>query len=286
MIFVDCRKYVSLMVASNARVSSPVAGIYFLLLLCFLVLAFPLQATSEPSLSYLNDKDGDGVVRFLGFGDSITYGIGDADNPLDEGEDEIRDVTGRPSGYVSRLFALLGIEGANGGVPGEVFTEAGSARLPRILATSNADVVGFLVGANDAILQVSQGQYRRALQRGLNLVRSRKKQAILISPLPTCCDRQLLRPFVEGYGAINADLATVNVVPLAQVNEAWNRVCPPGGTSCRFYNLPEGLHPNARGYRLISHVVGATLLGINILDPSGPEELADAAGIERTDIDL
>ncbi len=86
--------------------------------------------------------------RYIAFGDSITFGTGDATSrPVSE------------MGYPGRLDDLLAARGItatiiNAGLPAEATPEAVS-RIDRVLRTTPADVLLLMEGTNDIGLQVS-----------------------------------------------------------------------------------------------------------------------------------
>jgi hypothetical protein len=68
-------------------------------------------------------------------------------------------------------------------------------------------------------------------------------------------------------------------VRLADVETLWRSTCPEL-TQCDLYNLPEGLHPNRKGYDALAQIFAAALLGIDLLSSGGPAELEVALGLD------
>ena len=211
----------------------------------------------------LTDTNGDGVVSAIAFGDSITYGIGDASGL---------------SGYPSRVAALLGIPISNVGDPGDILTSEGVARFPSVMASSNADAVFILEGANDAIHRVESADVRVAYQRLVNVAQALGKTPYLMTVLPPCCDHGPLAPFTESYSLVVKDIAALNGLSYIDLQRAWNSTCQ-NKEECELYNLPEGLHPNATGYEVLGQTIAASLLGINIFAVDGAKDLQDALGL-------
>ena len=48
---------------------------------------------------------------------------------------------------------------------------------------------------------------------------------------------------------------------------------------CEFFNIPEGLHPNALGYTAIAQAIAARLLEIDIFNEGGARELESRLGL-------
>jgi lysophospholipase L1-like esterase len=225
----------------------------------------------------LSDKNDDGEVRYLGFGDSITFGVGDGTAP---GEPVSQvPFTDGSKGYIARLTNWVGISAINGGVPGEVFTTGGIYRLPKEVNKNNPDIVGIFEGANDAIFQVSIEQYERYMQRAVNYLRASGKTALLITLPKPCCNRSGSAFFTSAYSSATRNIASINQVPLVDLERGWDLACGNDGASCTLFNLPEGLHPNIRGYDLISQMIAGALYGLDVFDPEESSVLANMLGI-------
>ena len=216
---------------------------------------------SQDAETLLEDRDGDGLINYTGFGDSITTGVGD---------------TG-VGGYVLRLESLLGIGTANAGVPGEELVSAGVFRFPNALGKTS-DVIGILEGTNDARRQIQTREIRIALQKMINGANAVGKTVILLTPPAPCCDIASIAPYTTAYAASIRDLAATNEIRYADIERAWETSCV-NPFECELYNLPEGLHPNGTGYDVMAQTVAATLLGIDVFAPSGAADLEGALGL-------
>lgn len=53
-------------------------------------------------------------------------------------------------------------------------------------------------------------------------------------------------------------LGAINDVPVIDLEQGFIKDCPDLST-CQYYNLPEGLHPNTVGYDAIAKMVAADL---------------------------
>lgn len=233
------------------------------IILCILTFAINFEASAQDRVSVLNDRNGDGAVTALAFGDSITFGIGDS---LSGG------------GYPNRLSSLLGIPIENEGAPGEILTEGGVARFPTEIARTTADIVFILEGANDAIQRVESSTYRNAIQRMINVATVQGRTVVLATLPPPTKDHASLALFTNTYSDRIRTIALANNLQIADYQTAWQTTCV-NQTECELYNLPEGLHPNGAGYEVMSQVAASAALGIDIFSPTGASELEGALGL-------
>ncbi len=215
-----------------------------------------VASTVDAQAQVLRDTTGDGKVEVLAFGDSITYGVGDGNNPGDY-VPEITD-SGNPRGYPTRVSAATGLPVGNAGSPGERLVRSGLERFASLVVGSDVDTVIFMEGANDAVHQIEGAQYRRAVQRIVNVARAEGKSLVLATLPPPTANHASLALFTTFYSSIVKDLGTINDVPVADVEQRFLSACPDLNT-CELYNLPEGLHPNTNGYDAISEVILSTV---------------------------
>ena len=246
--------------------------VFYLLLTTLFFINTSLAQDGDLS-ALLSDINGDGEVRLLFFGDSITFGVGDGTSVGEFIEEP--PITDGGDGYPRRVEELMGILADNEGAPGEFLTEGGIDRFPAVVASSVADVVGFFEGSNDAVHKVSGGAFELAVQRAINVAGALGKQIILFTIPPPCCDKESLSLFTGDYTSHIKELAVVNSLPVVDIERAWQTTCNNIST-CHLYNLPEGLHPNIEGYDVIAQVIVATLLGIDIFSEEGAVELEEA----------
>jgi len=204
----------------------------------------------------LRDVTGDGQVEVLAFGDSITYGVGDGNNPGDY-IPEIPE-SGAPRGYPKRVSATTGLPVSNAGEPGERLIRSGLERFAGLVVGSDVDTIVFMEGVNDAVHQIEGSQYRRAVQRVINVARAEGKSIVLATLPPPTSTRASLALFTNFYSSIVRDLGVINSVPVADVEQQFLSTCADLNT-CELYNLPEGLHPNTAGYDAIAEAISATM---------------------------
>lgn len=246
------------------------------LILTLLILSTPVSA------QFLSDKNGDGQIGIIAFGDSLTRGVGDfiaAGGSVFE--------TSTPSGqagYPLRIESLLGIPVKNQGAPGEKFASEGVSRLAATVPGSSADFVIVSGGANDSIIRRTTGTMFRSMQIAVNIIRASGKTPVIATINPICCDRSSRGPIVRDYNASYRYLASVNNIKLADIERAFDNTCGGAISSCPLLNRPEGEHPNIEGYDVAGEAVIATLLEIDLFSGGGASDLAGALNVEESSI--
>lgn len=229
-----------------------------------------MHAHAAQAQNLLVDKNGDGAVKILAFGDSLTFGIGDGGLDVELGK----------RGYPERVSSLVGVPVDNAGVPGEEFSSDGVNRWVNQITTSSADIIILFEGANDAYNAVAARTMRDAFQRAVNAGTIVGKEVMLVTLPQPCCEHGGQISDSNTYSADLAVLSNVNEVPLIDIKRAWETTCDNIG-ECNLYNLPEGLHPNAKGYTVIAQTIAAKLVGVDIFSPGGAAELESALGLPQ-----
>jgi lysophospholipase L1-like esterase len=247
-----------------------VKSLYVLLASLFLI----KPAFAQESL--LTDVNGDGQVKVLAFGDSITYGVGDGVSP--GVFIELPPQTDGRGGYPARVETLYGVSVLNRGVPGEEIAMGGVERFASVVQAANADIVVILEGVNDSIFRLDRGQYGRYLQKMINVAKALNTTPVLATLQIPCCNHAGREPFVTSYSLEAKDLAALNDLRIMDLEKSWNTTCQ-NKEECELYNLPEGLHPNSLGYDVMAQTILAGLLGIDIFAVGGAAELEDALGL-------
>lgn len=252
------------------------------ILITFLsVLANLANAQVYSADAVLSDKNADGIIRLVAIGDSLTAGLGDGiavgvDMPVLQGNEF-------GEGYPGRLSRLLGIPVENEGIPGELFSTEGIFRFPSELFSSQADGAILFEGLNDSFNRQNPPEYGRLLQRAVNVAQASGRNIVLATlPLP-CCNHAGREAFINGYTQEVRNVAAVNDVPIADIARAWETSCQ-NKAECELFNLPEGLHPNVRGYDVIAQTLAASILGIDIFAEDGALKLAESLAIPVTEI--
>jgi lysophospholipase L1-like esterase len=245
-------------------------------LLCLLLCLSGFVFAQDKEQDLLADRNGDGVLALACFGDSITYGVGDGTEP---GEFvEIAPETDGAQGYHRRVEVLGGFPARNYGQPGEYFLVGGLQRLPELISLNNSDLIAIFEGANDAIEQVSSAAFERGLQQAINISRADGLMPIVFTIPASCCNREGREIFTREYSRIVRARASLNQVPLVDIERAWDTTCQ-NKTKCELFNIPDGIHPNTRGYDVIAQTVMAALYGIDLFAAGGAAQLESALGL-------
>jgi lysophospholipase L1-like esterase len=218
-------------------------------MISFFVTTVLWTCLAEAQPAGLQDRNGDGIVHILAFGDSITYGVGDGYEP---GESVVDiDFSGEIGGYPARISLATGVSVSNAGVPGERMLFTGVYRFPQLIANSDVDTVLFMEGANDAIHRILGNDYRVTLQKIMNVARAEGKYLIVGTlPAPVAFN-QYLSLYTSLYSSIMRELAVINSISVADIEQRYAQSCPVPDI-CELYNIPEGLHPNTLGYDVMA----------------------------------
>ncbi len=227
--------------------------------------------------SILQDVNGDELVIVDAFGDSITRGVGDFTG-TDEYVSELPLTPSGEAGYPLRVETILGVDVSNKGKAGEKVVSAAVNRFARIIPGSASDIVIISGGSNDAFQTTSPNRLQRSIQIMVNIASASRKEVVIATAPPACCERAGIAPQVREYNNKLREISVFNDLPLADVEHAFNNTCDVTD-SCFLLNLPEGLHPNVIGYDVQGEVIMAALLKIDLFGPTGPTDLEDALGL-------
>lgn len=186
------------------------------------------------------------MKNILFFGDSLTAGYG------------LPAAASFPALIQQKLdAAALPYRALNYGVSGET-SAGGRARLPAVLARQPADVFVLALGANDGIRGLPVGE----TSRNLHAILAAVQQQFPAAPLVVA---GLEFPFDLGplggarLGQYAADFKAL-FRPLAeQSGAAFVPFLLHGVLGRRDLNLPDGVHPNAAGQKILAENVWAVL---------------------------
>lgn len=206
--------------------------------------------------------------RYIGFGDSITYGtINHEDAPQ--------------LGYIPRLDALLDAnlapsEVVNEGLGGEE-TSAGLLRIGAVIARRQARYILIMEGTNDVT-------FLRPVASSVANLRSMLNQCLnygLLPVLATIVPRRDAKWAVEDYRTIHNGLnaairllAAEMSVPLADMDRAFADYVPGGPEALLSEDLK---HPNETGYQVMAKTWAAVIETL----PFPPESVRAAAGEDK-----
>lgn len=202
-------------------------------------------------------------IRIVAFGDSITNGAGLAE--VTE-KDTFRDIMRR------ELTEKLGtkVKVVNAGVNGDIITLA-AARLKRDVLDREPDLVTIMFGGNEAGFyrpetngfadtpRVSRDEFKKALLTTVDRIREAKITVVLMT-CPPMTERywgMKLEPYqknginflVKDYAQAMRDVAAEKDVELIDVYRAFQQKPE------RLDYFPDGLHPDARGHRVIADLL-------------------------------
>ena len=218
--------------------------------LVLLLLAFASPKARAQVL--LEDLNGDGIVKIVAFGDSITKGTGD-------NEDDAR---GDPEfgGYPRRLQDALDLQAANvvvfnAGKGGET-AAGGQSRIPSVLAAEHPDLVILLEGANN--VNGGSGDVAGRIDKMIDSVFSSGAFPLVATLTPFCCDKQNRAGLARDVSIELRNLAQARGTALVDFHEAF----APGGSYDRSTGRiwdPEGLHPTPHGYDVMGMTAAAAM---------------------------
>lgn len=249
--------------------------------------AEPVAPGVDPGIladSLLQDRNGNGTIDVIAFGDSLTRGTGDfqAANQTIFSVPEISD--NQEAGYPRRLQTYFGIGISNYGHPGERLIDGGLRRFASTIRIKRPDVIIINEGSNDARDTTDPRTYFQTVQSMINIARAAGTEPVLWTIPRACCNHAFLVPSTAKYNNELETLGTINDVAVADLAQAYFNSCH--GPDCFLLNRPEGLHPNVEGYDVIGEMLAGTLLGIDLLAPGGASDLESAlhlpAGSVRT----
>jgi lysophospholipase L1-like esterase len=210
----------------------------------------------------LSDRNNDGQIEVIAFGDSITYGVGDGTEP-GQYVSQIDEV-GDPRGYPLRLSSVLAVPVLNAGVPGETVIGipgprvAGVVRFPEVAVGGTADLVIIFEGINDARYDISATELEAGYQKMINVARADNKNVAIATLLPPTVERGILAPTAALYSETIRGLGAMNGILVIDLEQDFLRDCPDLST-CPYYNLPEGLHPNTVGYDALTRMIATAI---------------------------
>lgn len=200
--------------------------------------------------------------RYIAFGDSITFGVGDASTrPLSE------------QGYPGRLDDLLiarGMTGAtviNAGLSGEASTEA-VTRIDQVLRNNVADTLLLMEGTNDINAQVSIETVTFNLQRIANKAKDKGLKVVhapVIPRLPSA-NRDADNKVAAQLAASVRNLAWSEQRALADPFEVFFWQTPAAFTTL-YVGGADKLHPNAAGYDKLAEVWADQLTAMDKVPP-------------------
>lgn len=192
-----------------------------------------------------------GAVRFVAFGDSITYGVLSS-------FDGMMLFDGSPESYTIRLEGSLNTRHApqrfvviNRGVPAEGVTTAGVRRIASVLSTDRPQALLLLEGINDLADGVPVAQIGSALQTIVTQSLQSGAPVFLATMFQTYAEERPDGTF-RGNGADMVPLLNQRIRTIAtQQNVYLVDLYPAFGTN-RALVGGDGLHPTEAGYQVMA----------------------------------
>lgn len=194
------------------------ASLNSLLLFTLLLLT---SCSSSPRLSPLSPD-----ARVLAFGDSITYGIGAAEN----------------ESYPSVLQGIISRTVINAGIPGETTAE-GLRRLPSVIEEHRPALMILCLGGNDFLRKLDEGEAAKNLREMVGLAKGKGVDVVLIGVPRLGLSLEVPEFYKEIAGEFKI-LYEGNIL---------RSVLSKGNLKSDY------IHPNAQGYRKMAETVAEVL---------------------------
>ncbi|OUJ76357.1 arylesterase [Hymenobacter crusticola] len=185
------------------------------------------------------------MQNILFFGNSLTAGY------------QLRASEAFPSLIQQRLDSLhLPYKAINYGISGET-TAGGRQRIASVLARQPVDVFVLELGANDGLRGIPVRETTQNLQHIIDQVRLKypKAQIVLVG-LEFPFDLSILG---GGYGRYGTEFKALFRTLADKNNVAFVPFLLQGVMGVRELNLPDGVHPNAQGQKILANNVWAVL---------------------------
>lgn len=192
-----------------------------------------------------------GPLKIYAFGDSITYGFALTASQSLTNSDSFRFL-------LTQMLAEAGIDAriVNGGVPGETIEDA-KARFEKVFL-ENPDVAIIMFGTNDCVAgesgrsKVSKENYMKTLESFVSRLKEKNIAVILMTPppIPTNNIKILTNRHLMPFVFAARETAIKNKVDLVDNYMNFNDAAEDKNLM-RFF-LPDMIHPNAEGHKLIA----------------------------------
>lgn len=191
-------------------------------LLCLVIISIAACGDRTPPLKKLSAN---AVV--VAFGNSLTYGTGAKDEET----------------YPAQLESITGLQVINEGVPGEI-SAAGRKRLPAVLDEHQPELLILCHGGNDMLRKRSIQELTENLLAMIGEAQSRSIDVVLLGvPEPAL--------FLLESAPVYKTVATRTEIPLE--DDSLPEILSDNDLKS------DGIHPNARGYRLLAESVAKLL---------------------------
>jgi acyl-CoA thioesterase I len=216
-------------------------------LLSFIFLAFAAIGCGSASSGTVGNYDVDRSLilpektesrpKIVAFGDSLTAGFG------------LSETESYPYLLQERLRADgFNYEVVNAGVSGET-THGGLERIDWVLEEEDVEILILELGANDLLRGVPPARMRSNLDRMIRKAKARGVEVLLCGMLaPPTMGAEYQREFQKAFPELASEHG-LRFVPFLLEGVAMNREL----------NLPDGIHPNPKGTRIMTDNIYAEL---------------------------
>ncbi len=198
----------------------------FILLACAIVTLVVISWIRKPEIKNFDSKGS----NIIAFGDSLVYGVGASQ----KGESDI----------FSLVSKELGVKIINKGVSGDT-TADGLERLENDVLSQDPKIVFVLLGGNDYLRKIPKEQTFLNLRTIIEKIQERGAAVILIG-----VRGGLLDHFEDHFEDLSEEYRTVYVSDVLD------------GIILKREFMYDGVHPNDKGYKIISIRVSAALESI------------------------
>ena len=168
--------------------------------------------------------------RILAVGDSLTEGYG---LPKEESHPALLEKELKSQGYKGAVVVNAGTSGAT--------TAFGIRTLKFHLKRQRPDLVIYALGGNDGLRGINPKQTKANIEEAINLIKKYQVKVVLAGMK---APPNYGRKFPKEFEAIFPDLSKKLDVPLIPF-------LLEGVAGTPSLNLPDGIHPNAKGYKVI-----------------------------------
>lgn len=193
--------------------------------------------------TYLTDAKARGSLTVVGIGSSSMEGVG---------------ASAPQYNFVSRLDAALkaalpgvAVKTVNAGIGGQTLPQM-IARFEKDVYANKPDLVVFQTGMNDAIQGRNADQYRKELQGALNDLKAHGLNVALMSNQYGGPSGYTANPLTLVLDQVNKEEAVSRGIPIIDRYTLFKSLQDQGVNVASTYYIPDALHANDEGYRLIT----------------------------------
>ncbi|MHA0043027.1 SGNH/GDSL hydrolase family protein [Deinococcus sp. PEB2-63] len=204
--------------------------------------------------TYLADAKARGALTVVGIGSSSMEGIG---------------ASAPQYNFVSRLDAALraalpgvAVRTINAGIGGQNLPQM-IARFEKDVYANKPDLVIFQTGINDTLQNRNPDQYRKELQGALNDLKAHGLNVALMSNQYGGPSGYTANPLTLVLDQVNKEEAVSWGIPVIDRYTLFKSLQDQGVNVASTYYIPDALHANDEGYRLVTTCALRKVFGLN-----------------------